>query len=371
MKQFCKKTWHFLTHHNAPLIALELAIFVGIVWVLAAGPSEISQNSEMQVGNWNEKVSNLEQSKVGQASSPDNSNKNIIKGEYNPSLPTRDEKGGENSEGDDRDKKIMNLKKLEIKKIGPEKYAFETLENDIVEIGTERHSPPKPYLKLNRWDGEVWMKINMPYSVVGEPKIVGGKLRYRIGKESQTSSLKSQNFISKLKSKIFGWLISPSNAESYNEVMDIDFYPVHPKEIIERDSYGNEHKSLQNELGGVEFDTILYEKPTSNKITFPIETKGLKFYYQPPLTEEIKIGDENGRIVKVTETDAYAKDEKTGELISVNHSPENVVGSYAVYHESKSGDYSKMGGKNYRAGKAFHIYRPKITDANGNWTWGK
>jgi len=111
-----------------------------------------------------------------------------------------------------------------------------------------------------------------------------------------------------------------------------------------------------------EFEVILKEKPKTNKVRMSIRTKGLKFYYQLPLNEE----RHDKRVVKSTPTDCYDKDGKV-----ICHRPENVVGSYAVYHESKQGDYSKMGGKNYRAGKAFHIYRPKITDANGNWTWGK
>jgi hypothetical protein len=49
--------------------------------------------------------------------------------------------------------------------------------------------------------------------------------------------------------------------------------------------------------------------------------------------------------------------------------PEDIVGSYAVYHEEKNGDYSRLGGKNYRTGKAFHIYRPKVYDASGNWIY--
>ncbi len=81
--------------------------------------------------------------------------------------------------------------------------------------------------------------------------------------------------------------------------------------------------------GGFEFEVILKEKPTSNKLEFSIETKGLRFYYQPELTEEEK---------------------------KTCYRPENVVGSYAVYHSTKKNDYSKISGKNYRTGKAFHTF---------------
>lgn len=94
-----------------------------------------------------------------------------------------------------------------------------------------------------------------------------------------------------------------------------------------------------------EFEVILKEKPNINKVRMSIETKELAFYYQPELTQE-EIDDGCIR-------------------------PENVVGSYAVYHESRTGDYSKMGKKNYRAGKAFHIYRPKIVDDTGKDVWGE
>ena len=94
-----------------------------------------------------------------------------------------------------------------------------------------------------------------------------------------------------------------------------------------------------------EFEIVLKEPAKTNIIQMSIETKGLNFYYQPgPTQEEI---DEGSQI------------------------RENVIGSYAVYHESKQGDYSQIGGKNYMVGKAFHIYRPKIIDNAGTEVWGK
>jgi len=64
----------------------------------------------------------------------------------------------------------------------------------------------------------------------------------------------------------------------------------------------------------------------------------LNFYYQPELTPE--------------------------EIAEGAQRPENVVGSYAVYHASKANNQ-------YKAGKAFHIYRPKIIDADGVEIWGE
>jgi hypothetical protein len=98
------------------------------------------------------------------------------------------------------------------------------------------------------------------------------------------------------------------------------------------------------EDGGHEFNIILPSKPATNVISFDIETIGLDFLYQDVLTQaEIDHGAVR---------------------------PDNVIGSYAVYHSTNSGDHTALGGKNYKTGKAFHIYRPLITDAKGNTVWG-
>ena len=182
-----------------------------------------------------------------------------------------------------------------------------------VVIGDDKQPEFKPQIKIEKWSNE----CNASFRLVDDEKGLSiikkyaGKIKY----------------------------IKPKK--------ELHFYNIKPNEKLRE--------------GGFEMEIILKEKPSTNKLEFTIKTKGLKFYYQPPMTEE-KL--EEGQTAD--ETHIYDKD---GNVIAER--PENVVGSYAVYHESKSGDYSKMGGKNYRAGKAFHIYRPRIEDANGNWTWGK
>lgn len=216
-------------------------------------------------------------------------------------------------------KTIANIKKLmelEIKEIEPEMFAFASLSGDRIEIGEKRHSPSQPYLELNKWGGEVSLKVDIPYG---------------------RDAIKTLN---------------QNELEYVNHKYDIKFYPKEPEEIIEI-IQGEKHVFKINEEGGVEFDIVLKEKLKSNILEFTIETKGLKFYYQPPLH---------------LEHPTWADEDGDGKADTFR--PENVVGSYAVYHELKQGDCSQVNGKNYKAGKAFHIYRPKIKDAEGKEIWG-
>lgn len=95
------------------------------------------------------------------------------------------------------------------------------------------------------------------------------------------------------------------------------------------------------EDGGLEIELILDEKPQSNVFEFTIQTKELEFFYQPPLTQE--------------------------EITQGASQPDDVVGSYAVYHKNKRDN--RVGGMAYKTGKAFHIYRPFAYDANGDGVW--
>jgi hypothetical protein len=104
-------------------------------------------------------------------------------------------------------------------------------------------------------------------------------------------------------------------------------------------SQGTVDAKFYNLEDGFEFEVVLKEKPLTNVLMMSIETTGLDFFYQPFLTEQERLAMEISR-------------------------PTNVEGSYAVYHNSK------MNNK-YQTGKAFHIYRPKIIDADGKWAWGE
>jgi hypothetical protein len=118
--------------------------------------------------------------------------------------------------------------------------------------------------------------------------------------------------------------------------------------------------------GGYKYIWYLNEKPASNIVEFEIETSGLDFFYQPPLTQEYQNGysEEFQKEIIVTET--QVKDLDGNVLVE---RPENVVGSYAVYHSTKGG-MNDAYGKDYKTGQAFFIYRPHLIDANGLEAWG-
>jgi len=67
----------------------------------------------------------------------------------------------------------------------------------------------------------------------------------------------------------------------------------------------------------------------------------------------------------------YYQRELTQEQKDKGHrQPENVIGSYAVYHASRGGVHrGQVDAEKYKVGKAFHIYRPEAIDAKGNRVW--
>ena len=93
--------------------------------------------------------------------------------------------------------------------------------------------------------------------------------------------------------------------------------------------------------GGFEFEVEFSEKPDSNVLEYTIQSKEFDFFYQPELTPE--------------------------EIVEGRERPENVIGSYAVYHKTQK--HNEINGKEYRTGKAFHIYRPFAIDVEGTRVW--
>lgn len=89
--------------------------------------------------------------------------------------------------------------------------------------------------------------------------------------------------------------------------------------------------------GGFKVDILLNEKPNTNVFCYQIEgAENYDFFYQPPLTaEEIAEGAER---------------------------PENIQGSYAVYHKTLKNH--REGSENYATGKVMHIPRPQVWEMN-------
>jgi hypothetical protein len=179
---------------------------------------------------------------------------------------------------------------------------------DEAEIGDFKTKEFKPHAKLKRWEGESSFSIEFPESKVPDNK-----------KSVDLSAVTNR--------------VEWDSPELYAL-----FYKKGTEQVNKQDAQGRTRTFTINENGGLEFELVLKDIPVSNVISFPIESEGLKFYYQGLPTEQ--------------------------ELAAGVTRPDEIIGSYAVYHESK------RGGK-YMAGKAFHIYRPKIIAADGNWTWGQ
>lgn len=131
-----------------------------------------------------------------------------------------------------------------------------------------------------------------------------------------------------------------------------------PSDIVEWEKDGRIVRMYEIEGfedGGFQFEVELTEKPSSNVVEYTLQTKGLDFFYQP------EIGDEEAEQMR------QEGDTRTLEEIKRSMRPENVVGSYAAYHKEKRDNI--VGGKHYRTGKAFHIFRPRAIDAENNEVW--
>ena len=188
-------------------------------------------------------------------------------------------------------------------------HHFTTLSGNRVEI---KNNLSIPFFNLNKWDGEATLNMNL----------------IPVGAELTECELEMES--NKLKWKV-KWEINGEESE-----YEIEIEPTN-----------------QGEYGGLEFWLNLMNNKI-NTFSFPVESANLSFYYQPALNEELNLSEYDF----VNETHAVLD----GSVVM--HRPENIVGSYAVYHSSKTNN-------KYKAGKAFHIYRPKIIDSNGWEIWGE
>lgn len=192
-------------------------------------------------------------------------------------------------------------------RINPTTYEVTVNGRDKVEIGNREAADFKPCAKLKRWGEECSLVLSIPTAEKILPTVQDDKILWQ-----------GKNY----------------RAEFYQAT------------------------------DGFKFNIILPKKPATNVFPLDFGSDNLNFYYQPPLTEELKIGEMG--VVSLTETDAYDKDGKV-----LSHRPENAVGSYAVYYPAQVKILKTVAeGEKYKTGKAFHWYRPLIYDNAGNQCWG-
>jgi hypothetical protein len=214
------------------------------------------------------------------------------------------------------------IEKLKIKKVksikgdNVDRFAMASLSGDVVEIVDENNGDD-PYLKLDKWGGEAMLKMKIPQGKAGAKNLVNDDLKI------------------------------------INSEFEVDVYPKSPEQITEEIA-GMARTFVINEDGGVEFDLVLNSIPLNNVFEFPLESHNLSFYYQPELNAEHP---------------TWSDDDGDGQADSFRS--EMVIGSYAVYYKDQAKNLkSESEGVKYKTGKAFHIYRPKVSDSSGNEIWG-
>ena len=194
-------------------------------------------------------------------------------------------------------------------------YYFKTLDNETVWL--------TPLPKLEKWYGKSYSTLNISQFT----NIIGSKFIVFNGTENKLH----------IQLKFLGTL--------YAELI---LYPLNI-----------------SEYGALEFEIVVYKSVVftllNNTLVFPFPLYNLTAYYQPPLYEEYGFTQPfSNTTFSVNAT--HVMKLVNGSWRTIGYRPENVVGSYAVYHPSKRNN-------EYKAGKAFHIYRPKAVDSAGNTTW--
>lgn len=150
-----------------------------------------------------------------------------------------------------------------------------------VEVGDSKQPDFHPQTKIMRWDNEVNVSLRLVHD-----------------EESPTVQGNGEK------------------VEWIGETKQVDFYEIED---------------------ATEIDVTLFERPAGDKLEFSINTKGVEFYYQPPLTDkEIKAGFNR---------------------------PDNIVGSWVVWATEQR---TNIDGKTiYGTGKVGHIFNSLMSDAKG------
>jgi hypothetical protein len=196
---------------------------------------------------------------------------------------------------------------------------------------------------------------------VGATAISGTKLLFTCFDGEVQFSLKLPLGIGVLTNPNLSGTGKNANIATANSNYSLSVKPTEPKEGF-------------NDLGGIDLVFTLNQKlvtpPSSFIFTFG-DGIGVTGYHQPSLLDlGYKDGwsDEFKDTITVTETDILGtKLTKIRQTpISYIHCPVHVVNSIAFYADGKSGDYSLLGGKDYKAGKVGHLYRMQAIDSHSN-----
>lgn len=99
--------------------------------------------------------------------------------------------------------------------------------------------------------------------------------------------------------------------------------------------------------GGFKIDILLNERPATNRFCYEIAgAENYDFFYQPEITDEEAEASRGGE-----------EDTRTLEEIKRSMRPDDIVGSYAVYHKTLKNNV-------YQTGKVMHIPRPQVWELN-------
>ena len=200
------------------------------------------------------------------------------------------------------------------------------------------------FFSTSLYGGQYYYYINLGHDYNGalaysnEPNAVPRSDKYAYGLPDTLPDTIITEIIERY-AELYGLPLVPRVFTPVEEAKIAEIETIHDNEnwIVngKRDDVWRLTADEQNEPG-FEFDITLATKPDTNVYTMSIETKGLIFGKQ----------------------DAIPDDKAKTEYRSPR-----ITNSYAVYHESKQNN-------EYKSGKAFHIYRPIIKDANGWEVWG-
>lgn len=187
------------------------------------------------------------------------------------------------------------------------------IESTMPEAGEVKNivSKDEPAITLSKWNGEVALKVkslDLPQNTEGARPFLSKKVEWQSGN------------------------------------VKMEAVPLEPTPEIED--------------GGMEINIILDSQPSSNVFSFQLDNwQNLDFFFQD------KLWREQGLNSPTKTCDANTCKVQSGTL----HRPDNVIDSYAVFYKNHANHIE--GKTNYATGKAYHIYRPLVTDAKGNTIW--